>query len=57
MIYHVEIQRTETLLFAVEANFPEEAENLALMDGEEIGSKASIETIEVRPALQENAYG
>lgn len=50
MKYHVSIQHTETILLAVEAGSPEEAENLAFSEGDEIScSKVSTETVEVRP--------
>lgn len=58
MMDHVDIERTETIVFAVEARSPDEAEDLALSEGEEIGcSKALTKTVEVRLAAQEDAYG
>jgi hypothetical protein len=46
--YHVTIRRTEIITFEVEADSPEQADENALTEGDEIRSKTiELETIEV----------
>lgn len=46
--YYVTISRTETIIFAVDAESPEEAESIYLLDGDEInGEVVSTEVLSV----------
>lgn len=44
--YEVTVTRTETIVFALDAESPEDAENRYLMDGDEIASYSGQPSVE-----------